>query len=188
MSDDRARALEPTPGGRYAPATAALSPIAMPVVIVGAADGARRSCATATVMYVSLAPPQIAVALHPGSRTTVLVRATGELSISMLATDQLDVAVRAGRSGRESDKFAAAAIPVQEPPAGFAAPAVAGSLTILWCRVTHEIETGDHVLVIARVEDHLSGATPGGQLLRADRRYAALGDWLSGVAPENYPV
>lgn len=171
----------------YALATAALSPIAMPVVIVGAADGDRRSCATATVMYTSLVPPLVAIALHPGSKTLALVRATGELSISILGADQTEVAVRAGRSAPGLDKFASTDIEALAPPGGFGAPGVAGSVAVLWCRVTQLVETGDHVLVIARVDAHVRPGSTAAPLLRSSRRYAALGDRLSD-ADEKYPL
>lgn len=171
----------------YGPATAALSPIAMPVVVVGAADGQKRSCATATVMYTSLVPPQVAIALHPGSKTLAILRATGEFSVSILGTDQVEVAAQAGRSAPGRDKFAATGIPALAPPAGFGAPGVAGSVAVLWCRVTREVETGDHVLVIASVDAHASPGSSAGPLLRTSRRYASLGGWLSD-AEEKYPL
>jgi flavin reductase (DIM6/NTAB) family NADH-FMN oxidoreductase RutF len=172
----------------YAAATAALGEIAMPVVVIASADGPERSCATATVMYTSLVPPTIAVALHPGSRTAALVRRTGELSVSILAGDQLEVAVRAGRSAPGPDKLVGTGIPAVEPPEGFVSPGVAGSIAILWARVVQEIDTGDHRLVVAEVVEHRALAPSGSQLLRVDRRYAALGGWLSDTAPDGYPV
>ena len=173
---------------RYAPATAALSSIAMPVVVVGAAEGGERSCATGTVMYTSLVPPEVAIALHPGSRTCGLVRAAGEFSISILGEDQRDVADRAGRSAPGPDKLAATGIEPVEAPSGFAAPGVAGSIAVLWCRVTREVETGDHVLVIGRVEEHRSLGSTAVPLLRTARRYAALGGWRSDATDDRYPL
>jgi flavin reductase (DIM6/NTAB) family NADH-FMN oxidoreductase RutF len=184
----QARGGRATGSARFGPATAALSPIAMPVVVVAAAKGPVRSCATATVMYTSLVPPEVAVALHPGSRTSGLIRETGELSVSILSADQLEIAARAGRSAAGEDKLAATGIPAAEAPAGFGAPGVAGSIAILWCRVIQEIETGDHVLIVARVDAHATHGPPGSQLLRAERRYVALGEWLSDESPEKYPL
>ena len=57
----------------YAAAKQVLSQIPHPVVIIGAAHGDERSCATATTMYVSHVPPMLAIAEHPGSRTTRLI-------------------------------------------------------------------------------------------------------------------
>lgn len=139
-------------------------------------------------MYVSLAAPAIAVALHPGSRTTALLRAAGEFSVSILGTDQLDVAIRAGRSATGPDKLVATGIAALEPPAGFAAPAIAGSIDVLWCRVTEELETGDHMVVIATVEHHVSLDRSRTPLLRLARRYVAAGPPLVDAATDNYPL
>ena len=139
---------------RYALAKTALAQIPHPVVIIGSAAGAERSCATGTAMYVSLAPALIAVAEGPGTRTTRLIRASAELSVSLLRRSQQDIAVAAGRSPAGDDKFAALRIATVPAPAGFIAPGVAGSLAVLWCKVREEHVTGDHVLFIAEVMAH----------------------------------
>ncbi len=174
---------------RYDVARRALSQIPCPVVIVSAAAEGERSCATGTAMYVSLDPPQVAVALFPGSRTARLIERSGELSLSVVTQAQQDVAVAAGRSAPEGrDKFAALRIPVQDPPAGFAAPAVAGSLAVLWCRVVQRVATGDHVLHVAEVAAQRVDPTKLDALLRFRRRYLNVGHWTSDEAPEGYPV
>ncbi|HEY2916269.1 MAG TPA: flavin reductase family protein [Candidatus Limnocylindrales bacterium] len=166
---------------------AKLSRIAMPVVIVGAAHDGQRSCATATVMYVSLDPPMVAVALHPGSRTTALIQASGALSVSLLGEDQVDLAVAAGTGARSGDKFAELGIPVVEAANGHPAPGVAGSLAILWCRVTASQPSGDHVLILATVEAHRDDAAAGSPLVRYQRRYGPLSA-PSDPPPDNYPL
>lgn len=180
---------------------AALSRIAMPVVVVTAVHDGARSCATATVMYVSLSPVIVAVAMHPGSRTMALVRASGELSVSVLASDQVQTAVAAGRGATGSDKLTELGLQVVPPPRGFAAPGLAGALAILWCRV-HELRpTGDHLLVLAGVEaaepdlertgSGAGAALPnadGMPLIRYERRYAGLGAPILDEATDRYPV
>ena len=106
---------------RYAAAKLILSRIAHPVAIIGAAHGGERSCATGTVMYVSHVPPMVAIAEHPGSRTTRLIQASREFSVSLLHDSQQELAVAAGKSGEGPDKFAALKIPVVEQ-SGFASP------------------------------------------------------------------
>lgn len=172
---------------RYAVARAVLSQLPCPVVIVGAADGARRSCSTGTAMYVSFAPAALAIAQHPGSRTTALIEASGEFSVTMLRDDQIGIATDAGRSGSGEDKFVALGLPVLPPPDGLQAPAIGGGLAAIWCRVTARHLTGDHVLFVGEVA--ASTGSPGGTaLLRHQRRYARLGSWLSDEAPEGYPT
>lgn len=169
----------------------ALSRIAMPVVIVtGAHDGAR-SCATATLMYVALSPVMVALALHPGSRTTALVRASGELSVSILAAGQVETAIAAGRGSSGPDKLAELGLEIVPPPGGFGVPGIAGSLAVLWARVREVLPTGDHVLVVATVEHDSQEDGPAGEeppLVRYQRRYAPLGAPLIQQPTDRYPV
>ncbi len=173
---------------RHATANAALSQIAHPVAIIGAAAEGERSCATGTTMYVSHAPPLVAIAEHPGSRTARLIEASGEFSVSLLHTSQQDEATAAGRSASGPDKFASLGIPVAEPPAGLHAPGVRGSIAVLWCRVVATQTAGDHRLVIGEVVAHRADPEKEEALLRFRRRYLRAGTWLSEEAPEGYPT
>ena len=172
----------------YATARLVLSRIAHPVAIIGAAHGGERSCATGTTMYVSLSPAMVAIAEHQGSRTTRLVRESGEFSVSLLHDSQQDLAAAAGKSAPGTDKFATLRIPVVEAPDGLSAPAVAGSIAILWCRVTRSLETGDHLLFIGEVAAHLIDERRVDPLLRYRRRYSRIGHWTSEESPEGYPT
>jgi flavin reductase (DIM6/NTAB) family NADH-FMN oxidoreductase RutF len=175
------------PADKYEPARRILSLIPHPVVILGAAHGGERSCATATVMYVSHVPPMIAIAEHPGSRTTRLIKASGEFSVSILHDAQQDLAVAAGHSAEGPDKFASLRIPVVTRPGG-ETPGVEGSIAILWCRVSSSQPTGDHLLVIGEVVDATVNERKFDALLRYRRRYLRMGHWTSEEAPEGYPT
>jgi flavin reductase (DIM6/NTAB) family NADH-FMN oxidoreductase RutF len=172
---------------RYRVAREVLSQIPCPVVLIAGAHGGRRSCSTGTAMYVSFSPASLAIAQHPGSKTTALIEASGQFSISVLTEDQLDVAVRAGHSAPGPDKFAALGLEVLAPPEGFDVPGVAGSIAVIWCRVTTSQSVGDHMLFTGDVV-HAELPTAGPALLRHQRRYARLGEWLSEEAPEGYPT
>ncbi|MGH2379104.1 MAG: flavin reductase family protein [Candidatus Limnocylindria bacterium] len=178
----------PAAGDRFAVAKAALSQLPHPVVIIAAAADGERSCATGTAMYVSLAPAQLAVALHPGSRTAKLIDRSQEFSVSVLTQAQQDLAAAAGRSASGPDKFAELGVAVLDAPEGASAPAVAGSLAVLWCRVVHRLETGDHVLHIGEVVAHRPDVTKLDALLRFRRRYVNIGHWTSEESPEGYPT
>ncbi|HEX9268893.1 MAG TPA: flavin reductase family protein, partial [Candidatus Limnocylindria bacterium] len=159
---------------RYAVAREALARIPHGVAIVAAADGDERSCATGTAMYVSFVPPMIAIAEHPGSRTYRCIERSGRFSVSFLHSAQQDVAERAGHAapgGTGPDKFAALEIPVLQGPPG-AAPAVAGSIAVLWCEVRERTPSGDHVLVVGEVVAHRVDGSKIDALLRYRRRYA----------------
>src|SRR2546430_4950516 len=71
-------------GDRYAVARQVLSRIPHGVAIIGAADGAERSCATGTAMYVSFVPPMVVIAEHPGSRTCKLIQQSGGGRVTFL--------------------------------------------------------------------------------------------------------
>src|SRR5216110_1663042 len=105
-----ARMAENT-GDRYAVARTVLSRIPHGVAIIGAADGAERSCATGTAMYVSFVPPMIAIAEHPGSRTCKLIQRSGAFSVSFLHASQQYIAERAGKSAEGAESFATRARP-----------------------------------------------------------------------------
>src|SRR5207245_4432047 len=145
-------ALRTATTDRYAAAKTVLSRIAHPVAIIGAANGAERSCSTGTVMYVSHSPAMVAIAQHPGSRTTRLIQASREFSVSLLHDAQQELAMAAGRSADGADKFAALKIPAREQP-DFKAPAVDGSIAMLWCRVLAERPNGGHIIVMGGVRD-----------------------------------
>jgi flavin reductase (DIM6/NTAB) family NADH-FMN oxidoreductase RutF len=172
----------------YAIARLVLSRIAHPVAIIGAAHADERSCATGTTMYVSLSPAMVAIAEHHGSRTTRLIKESGQFSVSLLHDSQQDLAAAAGKSAAGPDKFATLHIPVAEPPEGLAAPGVAGSIAILWCRVAQAVETGDHLLFIGEVAAHHVDERRVDPLLRYRRRYMRSGHWTSEESPEGYPT
>jgi flavin reductase (DIM6/NTAB) family NADH-FMN oxidoreductase RutF len=172
----------------YALARLVLSRIAHPVAIIGAAHGGERSCGTGTTMYVSLSPAMIAIAEHPGSRTARLIRDSGEFSVSLLHDSQQDLAAAAGKSAPGPDKFATLRIGVVEAPEGLGAPAVDGSLAVLWCRVVRSLETGDHQLFIGEVAAHHVDERRVDPLLRYRRRYMRSGHWTSEESPEGYPT
>jgi flavin reductase (DIM6/NTAB) family NADH-FMN oxidoreductase RutF len=172
---------------RYATAKMVLSRIAHPVVIIGAANGDERSCSTGTVMYVSHAPAMVAIAQHPGSHTTRLIQQSREFSVSLLHDAQQELAMAAGRPAEGQDKFAALNIPIASQPFT-SAPAVDGSIAMLWCRVVDERPTGDHILFVGELIGAVVNDRKFDALLRYRRRYMRMGHWTSEEAPEGYPT
>jgi flavin reductase (DIM6/NTAB) family NADH-FMN oxidoreductase RutF len=158
-----------------------LSLLPLPVVIVAAAAGGERSCSTGTVTYVSFDPPLLATPLGARSRTGRLARASGEFSVSVLSGGQAELAVRAARSSG-GDKFAEQALPIAEPPAGFAAAGIADSVVTYWCRV----EESAGALLVGRVEH--TNAGEGEPLVRFRRRYRALGTEVTVSEQALYPL
>jgi len=165
----------------------ALKQLPLAVVVVAAADDGERSCSTATASYVSLEPPLLVVPLAAGSRTGALARSSGEFSVSVLTADQAELAVRAAAPS-SGDKFADQGIAVLEPPAGSAAPGVAGSLATFWCELEAASEAGRAVLAVGRVRNAVFAVDGPGPLLRYERRYRALGEQIDVEVEAAYPL
>jgi len=173
---------------RFEVAKRVLSRIAHAVAIVGAAKGDERGCGTGTTMYVSLSPAMIAIAEHSGSRTTRLIKDSGEFSLSLLHDSQQDIAIAAGKPAQGTDKFGALKIRTVPAPQGFNAPGVEGAVAIMWCRVVNTIATGDHLLFVGEIGAHQIDERRWDPLLRYRRRYFRLGHWTSDESPEGYPT
>jgi len=67
-------------------------------------------------------------------------------------------------------------------------PGIAGSIAVLWCRVTQSTPTGDHQLFIGEIVAHHLEETRWDPLLRYRRRYFRIGHWTSDESPEGYPT
>lgn len=170
------------------PGAAALRELPIPVVIIAAADGPATACATGTVMYVSLSPAIVTVALRPGSRTARMVVRTGWFSLSVLAASQDGLAQRAGRPGSGADKMAEVGLTPEPAPEGDGPPGVAGAAAVLWCAVRDVVTAGDHLVIFGEVRSCRGAVAGAPVLLRHQRRYLASGEPVSDYAPEGYPV
>jgi len=159
-----------------------LAALPLPVAVVAAAARDERSCSTGTLTYVSYAPPLVAAPLAKTSRTLALARECRAFSLSLLADDQAEIAVRASRSST-ADAFGEHEIPLLDDERG---PAVAGAALVLWCSFESAADAGMSVLCIGRVEASLtSGREP---LLRFRRRYRALGEARRVAEEAHYPL
>jgi flavin reductase (DIM6/NTAB) family NADH-FMN oxidoreductase RutF len=165
----------------------ALRHLPLAVVVVAAAAVGERSCSTATASYVSLEPPLLVVPLAAGSRTGALAQAAGAFSVSVLADDQAEVAVRAAAPS-SADKLADQGIPVLDPPVGSAAPGVAGSVATFWCELESAFEVGRTLLAVGRVRSAVVAEGGHGPLVRYERRYRALGGQIEVEAEAAYPL
>ena len=119
------------------------------VYVVGAAHGGRRDAFTAAwLMQVSFEPLLVALSLNPDNATAPLLLESGRFAVSVLASEQIDLARRFGtRSGRDEDKLAG----VRWRPGHGGAPILEGAVAWLECAVTATHAAGDHLLVVARV-------------------------------------
>jgi flavin reductase (DIM6/NTAB) family NADH-FMN oxidoreductase RutF len=167
---------------------AALRELPMPVVIIAAAEGRATACATGTTAYASLSPAIVSVALRPESRTARMILRTGQLSISVLAAGQADLAQRAGRPGSGDDKLAEAGMTAEPAPGDGGPPGIADAAAVLWCTVRDTVQVGDHLVIFGEVASYRGAAAPAGLLLRYQHRYLASGEPLSDDPPGGYPI
>jgi flavin reductase (DIM6/NTAB) family NADH-FMN oxidoreductase RutF len=161
--------------------TEALAELPLPVAVVAAAHAGERSCGTGTLTYVSYEPALVATPLAATSRTLSLLRESGEFSLSILASNQAELAVRAARPS-SGDKFVEQAIPLLSARL----PAVAGAALVLFCEVESATASGPSVVCLGRVRGFVRGE--GGPLLRYGHRYRALGAHIDVVEEASYSL
>lgn len=159
----------------------ALAGLPMAVVVVAAAHGGERTCSTGTLTYVSYDPPLVATPLAASSHTLRLLREAGEFSVSVLAANQSEIAVRAAQSS-SGDKFAEQSIGVLDG----SVPAVADASLVLYCALISVAQAGAHRLCVGEVRSSLAGNSE--PLLRYDHAYRALGDAVTVAEEADYPL
>jgi len=127
-----------------------LYPMPCPIVVGGTIDGADALLA-AWVGIAGSTPPAVMMALRSSRRTLELIRETGEFTVNTPRADQADVADFIGiTSGRTRDKFAECGWTLT-PSSVVSAPLVAECPYNLECRVMHEVEVGEYVVVIGEI-------------------------------------
>ena len=165
----------------------ALRDLAMPVVIVGARDSAGPCGATATAMYASINPVELVVSLTASSRTAQAALTSRQLSVSLLDSSQADLAARVAQHSDAADKFADLGVETVTVD-GWTAPAIAQT-TALWGRLVDTVVTGDHVLMLLRIEHvQLAPSHDNGALVRLGRSYTAAIPTAAPPAGEGYPL
>lgn len=108
-------------------------------------DGRPYGLAVNAFSSLSLDPPTVLVCVATTSSTYPRLFEADELSIAILANDQIALATAFARSG--GDKFAA----VEWEPGEHGAPVLAGVSGHLELRVEHRIQAGTHTIFVGRV-------------------------------------
>jgi len=127
-----------------------LYPMPCPLVVGGTMEHAD-ALAVAWIGIGAGTPPSVAMALRRTRRTLELIREHGEFTVNIPRADDAAVVDYFGiTSGRTRDKFADTGWTL-EPAALTAAPIIAECPYNLECRVTHEIDIGEYVLVVGQV-------------------------------------
>jgi flavin reductase (DIM6/NTAB) family NADH-FMN oxidoreductase RutF len=116
-------------------------------LITGMHDGRPAGLTCQSFFSLSLDPPMVALA--PGRKSTSWPRvaSTGKFCANVLAADQEALARTFAESG--ADKFAG----VGWSPGANGAPRLHGALSWIEGTIENTLETGDHYLVVARVDD-----------------------------------
>ena len=123
-------------------------PSGVAVVTTLTADGTPRGLTTTAVCSVSADPPTILVCVDLGSRTLAALRARGRFVVNFIGGGRSELGLLF--ASKEEDKFAR----VAWRPTASGIPLL--HLDVLaWaeCSTVHELEVGDHVLLVAAVDD-----------------------------------
>ncbi len=121
-------------------------------ILTAAAEGAQGAM-TASSMFISQAPPLLAVSVSKTFATYQLIERSREFAINVIADTQRDLAKKFGSvHGHEIDKFKEFGVTTQ-PATIIKAPLIAQSFLNIECRVKTSVwdVEGNHAIYIAEV-------------------------------------
>jgi len=129
-------------------------PSGVAIVTTLTRDGTPRGLTTTAVCSVSADPPTVLVCVDLASRTLDALRATRRFVVNFIGEGRSELCLLF--ASKAEDKFARVAW--RSTPGGI--PLLHEDV-LAWaeCATVHELEVGDHVLVVAQVED--GGLEPG---------------------------
>ena len=158
--------------------TTALSAWAAGVTLVTIADDRDDIGTTVSAFIpVSLDPPLVAVSLTAGSYPAEVLSRPAfpaqRFAVTLLSSAQKVIAGQFAAEGRPSARLILDTVPhVRGKSSGALIPS--GGLAALECSVARRVPAGDHLLVIAAVEDVAYVAEAGDPLVRYRGRYPVL--------------
>lgn len=132
-------------------------------------DGAPQGIVASTfTVGVSLDPPLAMFAVQKSSRTWPLIRAGGQIGVSVLAAGQAEACRQI--ASKSADRFAGIGLTATERGALFLSDAG------LWldCSVETEVPAGDHTVVLLRVHGHSVGDNSGDPLIFQGSEFRSL--------------
>ncbi|WP_116211881.1 flavin reductase family protein [Streptomyces olivoreticuli] len=131
------------------------------------ADGNPHGFTASSFCSVSLDPPLVLVCLAETANSYEAFRSSSACAISILAEDQVGVARRFATKG--GDKFAGAPF-TSLPEGGLGVP---GALGVMECEVRDRHAAGDHVILVAEVQNVRVG--PGRPMVYFGSEFHRLG-------------
>jgi flavin reductase (DIM6/NTAB) family NADH-FMN oxidoreductase RutF len=123
-------------------------PSGVAVVTTVSDDGTPRGLTTTAVCSVSADPPTVLVCVDLGSRTLAALRARRRFVVNFIGNGRSELCLMF--ASKREDKFAG----VSWRPTAAGMPLLADDV-LAWaeCVTLHELEVGDHVLFVGRVEE-----------------------------------
>ncbi|MFW6078270.1 MAG: flavin reductase family protein [Gemmatimonadota bacterium] len=111
-------------------------------------DGERNAFTANWVMQTSFEPPMVAVAVENDGKSIGMMRETKVFSVNVYEHEQRR---EAGRLARPASKAPEKLDEVAHRAGETGAPLLADALGFVECRITDEVEAGDHTLFIGEV-------------------------------------
>lgn len=118
-------------------------------VITVAHDGDEHAMTANWITQASFEPPMLVVAVENTSKTISLIRDAHHFAVSLLTTEQRDLA---GKLGRSSEQAPQKLKGVKTKPAPAArTPVLAEAVGWVECRAVATLPAGDHTLVLGEI-------------------------------------
>ena len=118
------------------------------LVVTTGREGSFRAITVNSFTTVSLDPTLLLICMAKSSRTLPVMLDSRSLTVNVLSEDQEEIS-RIFASSQIEDGLDR----VQWEIGLVGTPVIAGCLAYFHCRVEQEIEAGDHIIVLARVEE-----------------------------------
>lgn len=124
------------------------------VTFVSVELNGQQNIMTASGMFVSDAPPLIAISLSKESTTHRLIPKAKEFVVNLASTDQVELAETLGTlHGDTIDKLKKFKIPT-EPASVIRSTMITNCFANLECKLVHSIKEGNYILYIGKVVAH----------------------------------
>ncbi|MET7516969.1 flavin reductase family protein [Streptomyces sp. NPDC005480] len=140
------------------------------VVTAAGADGTPAGFTSTAVMSLSRTPQLLAIGVKQGSRTLPLLQGGGRFALNILAADGESVSRRF--ADPTADRFEGLEWTVGD---GGVPLLLAQSTYAVLCRVRQEVTAGDHLLLIADIEEIVPGRGGVSALVHHARIYHGVG-------------
>lgn len=144
-------------------------PTGVTVITTKDTEGKRYGVTANSFNSVSLDPPLVLWSIGKSSSSYDAFMAAEFFNIHILASDQEAVSNNFAKSG--GDKYAE--IDYTDGVAG--APVIAGCAAVMQCKIEHQYEGGDHIILVGRVMEY-SYEQEKASLVFSRGRYAALAE------------